>query len=248
MSKNSKIGTCNLCGVKKKLIKAHLIPKFLFQELYTGFSRRSRYPVKTSTGEYNSKILCAECDNGRFSFFENFACKTLFYPKGTQPTFIEVKRGVYSLKNKVDYRKIDLFFISILWKYSISSQADFNKSILGTYQDYAKQAILNENFDYHKYFVITILHYYDVEDLRFALSKKTRIEGRNFYILIIGFYEVLIKCDKQTMPPDFPYNNYSTDKDILYIDRTFKNSPEEKFFSQGSKAIRRHCISNRKRK
>jgi hypothetical protein len=50
------------------------------------------------------------------------------------------------------------------------------------------------------------------------------------------------------MPLDFPFNNYSTDKDILFIDRTFKNSPEEKFFSNGLKAIRTHCISNRKKR
>lgn len=245
MSKNSKTGTCNLCGVKKKLIKAHIYPKFLFNELYIGFNGLSRYPQKTHSGLYDPNILCAECDNNVIGKFDDFACKTLFYPKDTlEPAINEVEKGVYSLKNKADYRKIELFFISILWRASISSQTRCNISFLGTYQDYAKEAILNINFDYHKYFLITILHYHDLEDSWFHLYKE-KIEGRNFYFLIIGIYRVLIKCDKQKMPADFPLNNYSTDKNILFIDRTFKNSPEEKCLSNGLKAIRAH-ISNRK--
>ena len=59
---------------------------------------------------------------------------------------------------------------------------------------------------------------------------------------------VLIKCDKQKMPQDFSLIKYSTDKDILFIDRTFKNSPEEKFFSNGTKAIRGQRISSRKKR
>jgi hypothetical protein len=199
MSKNSKIGKCKLCGKQKKLIKAHLMPKFLFKELYVGFLQPSPYPQKTQTGPYNSKILCAECDNSVINVYEDFASDTLFprVEDSLLSPIIEMKKGVYSLKNKADYRKIDLFFISILCRESISSETLCNKSILGTYQDYAKQAILNENFNYRKYFLITILHHHDSEDLRFFLSKKRRIEGRAFYILIIGFYMVLIKCDKQ---------------------------------------------------
>ena len=103
-----------------------------------------RYQKKSLTGPYAKNLLCAECVNYVIGKFENFACETLFYPKDTQePKVIEVENGVYSLKNKANYRKIDLFFISILWRASISSQTHQNKSILGTYQDYAKQAILN---------------------------------------------------------------------------------------------------------
>ncbi len=116
-----------------------------------------------------------------------------------------------------------------MWRASISSQTHCNKSILGTYRDYAEEAILNKNFDYQKYFLITIKHFVDLEDLiHFWPRKKIRIMERNFYLLFIGFFAIYIKCDKQKMPLDFPLNKYSTDKDILFIDAAFENSGEKK--------------------
>ncbi len=78
MSKNSKIGKCNLCGEHKKLIKAHIIPQFLFKEHYLCCSPPFPYPIKSRIGTYDSNILYAKCDNDVIGKFDDFACETLF--------------------------------------------------------------------------------------------------------------------------------------------------------------------------
>lgn len=244
MSKNSKIGKCNLCGEQKKLIKAHILPKFLFKEQFITLNKSSPYPKKAPIGTYDSNILCSDCDN-KIGKFDNVAYSILFnnFEIDSKASSEKILLG-FCLENKDDYRNIDLFFLSILWKASISSQIHSNKSILGPYQDYAKEAILNKKFDYHQHFIIIIRYYIDFKEPIYSLGKK-RIKGRVFYNLNIGSFNVLVKCDKRKMPLDFPFNNYSTDKNILFTITKYKNSVEEEINLRNINSIRIHCLSNK---
>lgn len=130
---------CKLCLQEKPLIKkSHIIPDFMYKGLFDEKHRISQIDFTNKkesfppTGIYEGNILCSNCDNKILGSYETYAAKELFKP--TMHGFIE------ALKNKVidfdgnetsvtmsriEYKKAKLFFLSILWKASISSHRFF---------------------------------------------------------------------------------------------------------------------------
>src|SRR5277367_82322 len=73
---------CRLCLRERELIEAHIIPRCFFTQLKSirGPMRRvtkeEPYPKRLPTGEYDTAILCAECDN-LFSPWEDYTANLL---------------------------------------------------------------------------------------------------------------------------------------------------------------------------
>lgn len=122
-------GICKFCKVKRQLIKAHIIPEWMYGPLYdkhhkffvfssVGSPDKAKRP---SQGEYEKNILCSECDN-RLGQYEHYA--SLIF-KGGESINIKSEKGdgiVIHHISGIDYKKFKLFLLSLLWKTSISSR------------------------------------------------------------------------------------------------------------------------------
>ncbi len=84
------------------------------------------------TGIYEGNILCSNCDNKILGSYETYAAKELFKP--TMHGFIEALKNKVSdfdgnetsvTMSRIEYKKAKLFFLSILWRASISSHRFF---------------------------------------------------------------------------------------------------------------------------
>ena len=97
------------------------------------------------TGTYDTRILCAECDN-EIGKLDDYAKDVLFDLKGVfveefnDPSFQSKPLNLYRLKDKQGYNKLNRFFVSVLWRASISMHEDFAIFKLGPYEDIAKIA------------------------------------------------------------------------------------------------------------
>ncbi len=139
---------CKLCRKSEKLIKAHIIPKGFFKYLYP--ENDTRLPlhiivkdggyVNSSTGEYDPDILCAKCDN-RIGKYDNYAQKIFLK---SEP---EIIPGITDaeLINSIDYKKLKLFFISLLWRASISNRIFFKNIAVGPFEKGLCTLLENEN-------------------------------------------------------------------------------------------------------
>ena len=81
---------CKLCLKNKRLVEAHIIPEFMYQELYdtkhffykVGISNSLKVS-KLPQGIYDEGILCEDCDNNIINKRgENYASKVLYGGSG----------------------------------------------------------------------------------------------------------------------------------------------------------------------
>lgn len=154
-------GICNLCKREKDLIKkSHIIPDCMYQELYddnhkinqfapTELLAGKGYIKRPSTGEYEGGILCAECENQVLSHFESYGCE-FFYsmeiPIERAPkcqNYITKEGQKFSECTNVNYTKLKLFLLSIIWRASISSRDFFSEVDLGEHEEKIRQMILS---------------------------------------------------------------------------------------------------------
>lgn len=151
---------CKLCLNEAQLLpKSHIIPEFLYKELY---DEKHRFFFTTSTnlkegkknlkplqsGIYEGNILCINCDNSILGSLERYSANFLF-PKNTSkekscqliPNYIE-NGNQFLKRSNVDYNKFKLFFLSILWRSSISSKEFFKEIQIGIHEHIIREMII----------------------------------------------------------------------------------------------------------
>lgn len=101
------------------------------------------------TGEFESDILCLDCDNNVLGSLESYA-KTVLYggqlPKGSNVK-IQNQRNQHGVEftyvTGLDYIKFKLFLLSVLWRASISNRPFFKNISLGPYEEKIRKMLLS---------------------------------------------------------------------------------------------------------
>ena len=238
------LSQCKLCGQTKHLVKSHIIPKFLFpREGSILISSKFLYIKKRRVGSYDSPILCADCDSLVIGKFDNFANKVLIHRKGVVIENIQELSNqrvikIYRLKDKAEYDIMARFFISILWRASVSIHEDFSDFSLGPYELISKKIILDPGYDYNTYFSVSLGLLHDLQrPIQIFSAKRKKIEGVNFYIFIVGFFKVMIKCDRQKLPDTFKAPILSAKNNILMLEIELKICPEYQIYMKAQRKI-----------
>lgn len=151
---------CQLCLYEKKLIKAHIIPDFMYQRLYdtnhqiTQFclTETKYHKKKIPTGIYDKNILCKECDSNIIGPLEKYASIVIYggaVKIEEEPKYQRMisQHNLESLLiSNVDYNKFKLFLLSILWRGSISSNKLFDDvKLCKEQEEEIRKMLLNGN-------------------------------------------------------------------------------------------------------
>jgi hypothetical protein len=196
---------CKLCGKHKKLIKAHIIPrgfyidykkqKYRSVDLYTGNW------IQKQCGAYDSNILCSDCDNGIFKIFDDEGYKILL---GPLENFLDTQNNEFKLYHLIDfnYNLLRKFFISILWRASVSEIDDFKNVDLGPYEDVALKILLNEFENKDLFNVIIFKCPNNKEFDKIVTIQKGRLYKTGIYEIFMASYRILILMKLV----GFPYN------------------------------------------
>jgi hypothetical protein len=132
---------CKLCDQEKKLIKAHIIPEGFFRPLQSE-SRAAEihtntigvHPKRSPIGIYDKNILCEDCD-GKLGVWDEYAQKLLLQNFNEDNALYDNKEKIaYKIKD-YDYIIIKLFFISLLWRASITTQEYFDRIVVGPFEE-----------------------------------------------------------------------------------------------------------------
>lgn len=243
---------CHLCKKEKKLIKAHIIPGWCFRYLYDK-NHGKREPLIFATidknsithnGIYDGEILCENCD-GFLGTFDDYGRKILIEKK------IKSLNNGLSIIKDVDIEKLKIFFLSVLWRASISKRPEFLKVDIGPFEDkiweILNKVISNKGClqEISRFSIIVrkfiSKKYPDLARKNIQLPLYERIESINHYRLYFpnGFI-ILIKTDKRSLPEILkPIETNGTD--VLILEKDFENSKDLEFMA---KAI----INKQKRK
>jgi hypothetical protein len=134
---------CGLCGVEAALRKSHVIPEWLYTPLYdeihryhvinAGLVADRRFEQKG----LRERLLCQSCET-KFSVYEGCARRVLF--GGQEITVVKHGNGI-ELRD-LDYVKLKLFQLSLLWRAGVARQDFFSKVNLNRDEELLRKMIL----------------------------------------------------------------------------------------------------------
>ena len=188
-------GICKYCNQYKKLCKAHIIPKAFYnieETPYIGLSKNGIVDCKYSqNGLKDDNILCSECDAilGNYDKYgaeilKNKACKNLIAENKNNERLYKLTKDAF------DYTKLRKFFISVVWRASISKLCNVS---LGKYEDTALKIIKNEIKDDSNLFYPLIIHRpkdYKLKDIAYISEK--RILNQKAILIAFPDYQISV--------------------------------------------------------
>lgn len=133
MSKENCI-RCKLTGTLGPSVKAHIIPKSFYEFSDTNpgpayilrVDREGSRRNKSPKGEYDSSIVTVEGER-LFSEFDDYAARFLIR-RGQEITVHHDGETILAISiGDYDYRKLKMFFVSLLWRASASKRPFFEK-------------------------------------------------------------------------------------------------------------------------
>ena len=227
----------SVCLKEKQLVKkSHIIPDFLYSDIYDSNHKILKFRpyeyvhgvklvMKVSTGEYDTDVLCKECEN-HISKYESYAKNYLFTgyfknqikPKVTH--YVNTQGIEFFLVENTDYLKFKIFLLSILWRANISKREVFKEIQINEDSEYIRKMILDNNpGDITQYPILFWTYLTDKKIPHQIIGQPTIVKVREHYVakfIIRGFWFM------------FVLNNKVTDNFIL--DNTIQYSGEYKIF------------------
>jgi len=229
---------CKLCEREKKLIKAHIIPKKLYNPILKASSGESPrvYVVGTEkksqqsqNGIYDPDILCGECDGNLIGPWDNYG-QTLLLSSPSPENYIVDDAGKpagYKI-DTFDYHQLKLFFMSILWRAAITSESFFARVQLGDWEDKLKKMILAQDPGSENDFSVVLFKYEgDCSEIMLSPTKQKQ-DGVNYYRFRFPKYGFLIKVDKRNFHHNKLDRRYilSSNQPLLIRVMEFRDSKE----------------------
>jgi len=224
---------CKGCNEEAKLIKAHIIPESFF----TGFRNGNRsariisdikgkYPKKSHIGIYDENILCRKCED-RFQIVDDYGCRVLLGDKNNLEEIVYEREVVGYKLSGVDYSLLKRFFISVLWRASLSTHEYYAHVNLGPYENIAKDLIWTKSSGSPEEFDFVLCKFTEQGIGRAMLDPRPeQCEGINCYRVYMYGYVLQIKVDKRKSPKQFDPFKYKNDNTIMLMAREIKDSQE----------------------
>ena len=144
------MGSCSLCGARSRLVKSHIIPEWAYGPLFDKSHRIMRIKSNAHkvfsyrpSGEYD-RVLCGACEE-QMAKLDEYG-RSAIYSTPDQQTF-GMKTGPNNLGLEIinlDYARMKLFQLSILWRASVSRREFFAELDLGTNASVIKEMLFKE--------------------------------------------------------------------------------------------------------
>jgi hypothetical protein len=206
---------CKLCGAENKLVKSHIIPKFMFKkmkdddnvfyEVVYNLDTGKLKSKKTQIEDYDKNILCETCDNKILGgIYESYAQKAIYggeLPEEVSPKCENYQNpndgAEYSICKNFDFQKLKKFYLSILWRASITDRPFFSHVNLGQKHEEKIRNILlnNEKVSKDEYPIVITSFMRTNNALENLIAEPRRIKtksGLNGYIFLMDSLQFII--------------------------------------------------------
>jgi len=203
---------CKYCNKVKPLVKSHIIPRSFFE--IKDFCRKAPKkslsllsdsedvePIKRPIGIYDVHLFCKECEN-KFMKYDDYAFKLLIEKRESRTTMKdEMGQVVGQYYDHFDYKRLKLFFMSLLLRAGLSDDFFFQYVNLGPFAEVLKDAIDSEDAKGPDDFAVFLAYYAQIKrgPVIFPPAIK-RIDGVNFYFFHLGRVIFYIKVDRRSTP------------------------------------------------
>ena len=229
---NQSKNACRLCLQDKMLIKAHVIPEGFFRllrheniapEMYS--NTPGSFPRRMQVGTYDSTILCSQCD-GKMAPWDDYGQQVLIRRFSDAVKISLQGKTVAWRIEKFDYRRLKLFFISVLWRASVSKRTFYKRISLGPFEDRLRAMILNEDPGDSQEFAVVLARFEDVEITAMLDPHPEKYDGISFCRFYLSGFVVYIKVDKRPTPSFLTNLHLQEDRPLIVLARSLQNSPD----------------------
>ncbi len=202
--------SCRGCGEDKKLIKAHVIPESFFRGLRDGkriprihSTTEGVHPKKAPIGVYDMGILCDDCEQ-IFQELDAYGWHILINKEGELESLEHDGKVVGYKINDVDTGKLKLFFMSILWRASVSTHYFYSKVSLGRLEEEVKNLVWNNDLGGPHDFSYVLAKFEGDGAGRTILDPHPeRWSGVHYYRFYLYGYILYIKADSRQTAPEW---------------------------------------------
>lgn len=216
---------CQLCKKEKPLIDAHIVPKsFIFAHGHNKIisNIESHFSEKSPKGIYDTEILCKRCE-GLFSRCDDYAYELL--KQSFKPNEIVPKFGM--VINNYDYNTLKFFFISLLWRASVSNHHYYNAMSLGPHKERLRKLIIDKNPGSEEEYSVCLRRFTGELSGAAALNPiKCKLDEVNYWLIYFGDYCAYIKVDKRRTPRPFNRIILKPDQKLFISTKEFLQSSE----------------------
>lgn len=241
---------CRLCNDRTDLVEAHIVPGGFFRRMPSDHgparilqNNPEQFPKRAPVGIYDKGILCSKCEP-RFGPWDQHVQEVLTD---------DLKNGVvrqvgekivgYEIQ-KYDYKLLKLFFISLAWRASVSTQPFYRRISLGPFEDLARQMILEDRPGVPQDFGVTLARF-DTELWKVTFDPQgERWTGINYVRFYLAGYVAHVKVDKRDAPKPMSDFLLTGVPPLKVLARDFKESSEaslaQKIARQPQNALRRN--------
>ena len=143
-----KIGICALCRKERKLAQSHILPQLLYKQ---AFEWDKRIVEVSSTPEQYQQIyqagiwehlLCEHCDGDIVGHWESYFETEVLAPSDHVQ---ECRADRFEIRN-LNYTKVKLFLLSLLWRMSVTSRREFsNVKLNAEDEERIRQRLIDED-------------------------------------------------------------------------------------------------------
>lgn len=155
--------TCRLCLTSSDLKESHIIPGSILRLIRDETLNNRFYELQNKVNQIiqdgpKEYLLCDSCE-------QKIGCYEKYYKEAIHLSRhgIEIKQNQqFAIIKNIDYKKMKLFFLSLLWRMSISSLQEFENVHIGENEETIRKMIVAEepgkNFEYPVKAIIPLIN------------------------------------------------------------------------------------------
>lgn len=223
---------CKFCGNESALIKAHIIPAGFFRRIRQGkealeliTNTAGEYKKRSQVGVYDGTIVCSKCE-AIWQEWDRYIQQLLVEEPLNWRVLYRGNQKIGYIVDNFEYSKLKLFFISMVWRASVSSDKYFKRISLGEFEDIAKQNIMNNDPGDSENFSI-VLSKFNHPLANVILDPHIyKNSGVNYSRFYLGSYMVDIKVDHKPAPMSFSKCAIAENRPLYIVCRDFTKSKE----------------------
>lgn len=122
------VGTCRLCLLHRSLCDSHALPDSLFNYILRKNSGKAivitddaTTPVQYSADTWETELLCQQCEQLLNRLYDAYGMAVF---RGQEGGVLRASEGVLLLR--IDRRRLRMFFLSVLWRISVSTHHSYS--------------------------------------------------------------------------------------------------------------------------
>lgn len=220
------MGFCRYHHREETLCESHILPKSFFRQVMsldggdalTLVEVGERHGKRRPKGDYDKSIMCSEAD-GAIGKFDEYGLK-FFKPNIPYELLVDENNREFVRRADFDFKLMSLFLLSFLWRAHHSTIKPYEKLSIGPiFEAKIRDAIVNADGSLKPWFSYVIFWIYaDHREVVFPIRypSKTRISGRNFFIMYFLNFKVVARLDSTPVKELAPFEA-KPDKNVIVL-------------------------------